>query len=75
LNRTYALSKVKGKREAICEAEKLNLTSNHFYFTLLGELYTEIDNNKAKDNFKKRLSCQRRKPISRRSRRKLINSN
>jgi RNA polymerase sigma-70 factor (ECF subfamily) len=53
LNRTYALSKVKGKQEAIREAEKLNLTSNHFYFTLLGELYTEIDNNKAKDNFKK----------------------
>jgi RNA polymerase sigma-70 factor (ECF subfamily) len=53
LNRTYALSKVKGKREAISEAEKLNLTSNHFYFTLLGELYTEIDNNKAKENFKK----------------------
>ena len=53
LNRTYALSKVKGKQVAICEAEKLNLASNHFYFTLLGELYTEIDNNKAKENFKK----------------------
>ncbi|HEY5967783.1 MAG TPA: DUF6596 domain-containing protein [Chitinophagaceae bacterium] len=53
LNRTYALSKVKGKQEAICEAEKLNLTSNHFYFTLLGELHTGIDNNKAKENFKK----------------------
>jgi len=53
LNRTYALSKVKGKQAAISEAEKLNLTSNHFYFTLLGELYTEIDNTKAKENFKK----------------------
>ena len=53
LNRTYALSKVKGKQEAIREAEKLNLTSNHFYFTLLGELYTGIDNTKAKENFKK----------------------
>ena len=53
LNRTYALSKVKGKQEAIREAEKLNLISNHFYFTLLGELYTGIDNTKAKENFKK----------------------
>ena len=53
LNRTYALSKVKSKQDAIKEAEKLNLTGNHFYFTLLGELYTEIDNNKAKENFKK----------------------
>jgi RNA polymerase sigma-70 factor (ECF subfamily) len=53
LNRTYALSKVKGKQEAIAEAERLNLTGNHFYFTLLGELYTGIDNSKAKENFQK----------------------
>ena len=59
LNRTYALSKVKGKREAIGEAEKLDLASNHFYFALLGELYTEIDNNKAKENFKKAFELSR----------------
>jgi len=53
LNRTYALSKVKGKEAAIEEAEKLDLTTNHFYFTLLGELYTGIDNKKAKENFQK----------------------
>src|SRR4030095_2897740 len=51
LNRTYALSKANSKQEAIAEAEKLNLTDNHFYFTLLGELYTAIDNEKAKQNF------------------------
>jgi len=59
LNRTYALSKVKGKQAAIREAEKLNLISNHFYFTLLGELYTEIDNTKAKENFKKALELSK----------------
>ena len=53
LNRTYALSKVKGKTAAIAEAEKLNLVNNHFYFTLLGELYKGIDNQKAKSNFLK----------------------
>jgi RNA polymerase sigma-70 factor (ECF subfamily) len=53
LNRTFALSKANGKQEAIAEAEKLNLTGNHFYFTLLGELYTGIDNEKAKQNFTK----------------------
>ena len=53
LNRTYALSKANGKQEAIIEAEKLKLTNNHFYFTLLGELYTNIDNVKAKENFNK----------------------
>jgi predicted RNA polymerase sigma factor len=47
LNRTYALSKVNGKEEAIREAEKLKLEDNHFYFALLGELYTGIDNEKA----------------------------
>ena len=47
LNRTYALSKANGKTEAIIEAEKLNLTDNQFYFTLLGELYTDLDNQKA----------------------------
>lgn len=56
LNRTYALSKAYGKQQAIAEAEKLNLTDNHFYFTLLGELYTGIDNSKAKQHFQKALS-------------------
>src|SRR6185436_9503580 len=53
LTRTYALSKANSKQEAITEAEKLNLSSNHFYFTLLGELYSDIDNKKAKDYFQK----------------------
>jgi len=56
LNRTYALSKANGKQEAIREAEKLNLENNHFYFALLGELYTDIDNKKAKENFQKALA-------------------
>ncbi|MBD0289380.1 MAG: RNA polymerase subunit sigma, partial [Flavisolibacter sp.] len=53
LNRTFALSKANGKREAITEAEKLQLTDNHYYYTLLGELYKDIDNNQAKINFQK----------------------
>jgi RNA polymerase sigma factor (sigma-70 family) len=53
LNRTYALSKVYGREKAITEAEKLKLEENHFYFTLLGELYKGVDNTKAKGNFEK----------------------
>ncbi len=53
LNRTYALYKARGKKTALIEAEKLQLTNNHFYFTLLGELYTGIDNIKAKTNFQR----------------------
>jgi RNA polymerase sigma factor (sigma-70 family) len=56
LNRTYALSKANGKAEALIEAEKLKLDNNHFYFTLLGELYMDIDNKKARQNFQKALS-------------------
>ena len=53
LNRTYALAKANGNAAAIAEAEKLNLTDNHFYYTLLGELYKDTDNNKAKQHFEK----------------------
>ena len=56
LNRTYALSKANGKEEAIIETEKLKLTNNHFYFVLLGELYTDVNNDKAKENFQKAFS-------------------
>lgn len=55
LNRTFALSKANGKQEAIIEAEKLQLTNNHFYYTLLGELYTGIDTTKAREHFEKAL--------------------
>jgi RNA polymerase sigma factor (sigma-70 family) len=56
LNRTYALSKVKGEAIAITEAEKLQLTNNHFYFILLGELYKQIDATRSKAYFQKALS-------------------
>jgi RNA polymerase sigma-70 factor (ECF subfamily) len=56
LNRTYALAQVKGKRTAITEAEKLNLPDNHFYFSLLGYLHTDVDNMKAIENFEIALS-------------------
>lgn len=56
LNRTYALSKANGIKEAIAEAEKLNLSDNHFYYTLLGELYKNIDKQKAQANFAKAYS-------------------
>jgi RNA polymerase sigma factor (sigma-70 family) len=56
LNRVYALYKARGKEIALAEAEKLNLPQNHFYFTLLGELYAGNDNQKAKANFEKALS-------------------
>jgi len=43
LNRVYALSKVHGNANAILAAEELNLSDNQFYFSLLGNLYTEIN--------------------------------
>lgn len=59
LNRTYALSKANGKEQAIAEAEKLQLTDNHLYHSLLGHLYTAVDNTKALQHFKTALSLAR----------------
>lgn len=47
LNRTYALAKANGKPAAIAEAEKLKLEDSHLYYSLLGYLYTDVDNKKA----------------------------
>jgi RNA polymerase sigma factor (sigma-70 family) len=47
LNRTYALSKVRGKAQAIAEAEKLQLQNDHLYHVLLGHLYNGIDQQTA----------------------------
>ncbi|WP_313264431.1 DUF6596 domain-containing protein [Sphingobacterium sp.] len=51
LNRIFALYKVKGAKAALAEVKTLQLADNHFYFVLLGELYKELDNNKAIANF------------------------
>jgi RNA polymerase sigma factor (sigma-70 family) len=56
LNRTYALAKANSRQQAIVEAEKLDLKDNHFYFLLLGELYTTVDKIKARENLAKAYS-------------------
>lgn len=70
LNRTYALSRVKGNKTAIEEAEKLKLVTNPYYFTLLGELYRGIDDMKAIQHLRTARSLARtendRKAIDRR---------
>jgi RNA polymerase sigma factor (sigma-70 family) len=59
LNRTYALAKANGIYKAIEEAHKLNLTTNHFYYTLLGELYQSVDKEKSKFYFLTALSLSK----------------
>lgn len=56
LNRTFALARTNGKQAAINEAEKLNLNDNPFYYSLLGDLYTDIDNKKALQHFETALA-------------------
>ena len=56
LNRTYALSKTRGKEQAIKEAEELKLENYPFYFSLLGDLYTGIDTETARKHLQKALS-------------------
>jgi RNA polymerase sigma-70 factor (ECF subfamily) len=59
LNRTYALAKVYGKQKAIVEAEKIALTGNLLYHSLLGELYTGIDQDRAIEHFQRALGLAR----------------
>jgi len=51
LNRAYAFYRVYGRERAIEEAEKLQLSGNLFYHSLLGELYTGVDNKQARQHF------------------------
>ncbi len=53
LNRVFAVYKAKGAQVALEEAEKLKLEDNHFYHVLLGELYKNRDEAKAKRNLEK----------------------
>jgi RNA polymerase sigma-70 factor (ECF subfamily) len=51
LNRTYALAKANGKEEAIKEAEKIGLNDSYLYHALLGDLYSDINDQKALGHF------------------------
>lgn len=56
LNRAYAFYRVYGKEKAIVEAEGLQLSGNLFYHSLLGELYTGVDREKARQHFEQALA-------------------
>jgi len=56
LNRTFAISKARSKKEALTEAKKLQLDKSHFYFLLLAELYKGIDKTQVKPNLEKAFS-------------------
>jgi len=55
LNRAYAFSRVYGKERAIPEAEGLGLEGNLFYHSLLGELYSGVDDQRAVEHFERAL--------------------
>jgi RNA polymerase sigma-70 factor (ECF subfamily) len=59
LNRTYALAKANGKHEAIVEAEKLNLTDNRLYHSLLAKLYEGINKEKSRLHLEKALTLSK----------------
>lgn len=55
LNRVFAISKRYGKKAGIAEAENLQMKDNHFYQSLLGHLYTDLDNQKALEHYQQAL--------------------
>ncbi len=56
VDRIYALSKISGAQAAIQEAKRLNMNTNHFYFSLLGVLYKGTDPTRAKVHFEQAYS-------------------
>jgi RNA polymerase sigma factor (sigma-70 family) len=72
LNRTYALSKVKGPDVAITEAEKLKLETNPYYFSLLAELYKKINPTLSQQHLRKALTLSK-SPAEQKTIRKKLN--
>ena len=61
LNRTFAYAKVYGNEKAIAEAEKINLTENNHYHSLLAYLYTGIDTAKAIGHYEQAIKLTKSK--------------
>jgi RNA polymerase sigma-70 factor (ECF subfamily) len=53
LNRIFALYKAKGKEAALQEAAGLQPGDSHFYYLLMGELYNNLDDEKALRHYEK----------------------
>jgi len=53
LNRLFALYKVKGREFALQEALSLQPGDSHFYFLLMGELYSNLNNQQARAYYQK----------------------
>jgi predicted RNA polymerase sigma factor len=62
LNRAYAFARVYGKEAAIREAEGLALAGNLFYHSLLGELYTGVNDDLAAGHFERALALSLTEP-------------
>lgn len=62
LNRIYALYKARGSAVALRSALELNLTPNHFYWLLLGELHAATDPQQAQLHFTKALALAKTIP-------------
>ncbi len=59
LNRAYAISRVHGPEMAIQEVEKIDLIDDHLYHMLLGELYSNLDPEKAMKHYNQALTFAR----------------
>jgi len=63
LNRTFACPGP-GEGRTIAAAEQLQLPDNPYYYTLLGELYRDIDQDRALENLQKAHVLARTRPIT-----------
>ena len=61
LNRAFAFAKVYGNEKGIQEAEKLNLTTNNHYYSLLGYLYADTNTDQSINHYQKAITLTKSK--------------
>jgi RNA polymerase sigma factor (sigma-70 family) len=59
MNRIFALYKAKGRETALQEAAQLPSVNSHFYYLLMGELYTHLDDRQALSHYQKAFALAR----------------
>jgi len=65
MNRAYALYKVTGAREALLALKNVVLQDNHLYHALLGLLWNDLDQNLARQHYKRAISLARATAVKR----------
>ncbi|MEJ1237794.1 sigma-70 family RNA polymerase sigma factor [Chryseolinea sp. T2] len=71
MNRAYALYKVAGPKDAIAALEHVDLDDNHLYHALLGQLWSAIEQGRARYHFNRAIDLAQSTSVKQALRKKL----